>query len=167
MVLDPLSALGLASNVVQFVDFSWKLLSSGSALYHSTDGALLENREMEMIADDLSQLTHRLHNSLVVTRKSALLTESEKELMNLSQACEAVAKELLTTLDKLKVKGKRQRWTSFLAALRTVWTKEKVDAIRCRLKEFRSELDTHVLVSLRFAFSSLQVILDYKLILLT
>jgi hypothetical protein len=157
MVLDPLSALGLASNVVQFVDFSWKLLSSGNTIYHSKNGALLENQEVEMIADDMSQLTHRLHKSLVLTRKSALLTEAEKELMSLSQACEAVAKELLAALDKLKIKGKRHRWNSFLGALMTVWTEDKVAAIRRRLEEFRSQLDTHVLMSLRFISHSLKL----------
>lgn len=129
-------------------------MSSSRAIYQSADGALLENRELEMIADDLSRLTCHLHSSLEATGKSSLLTASEKELRDLSQACEAVAKELLAAVDRLKVKGKRQKWGSFLAALRTVWSKEKVDTIKQRLREFRSQLDTRVLLSLRFGFSS-------------
>ena len=149
MVLDPLTALGLASNVVQLVDYSLKLVSRGNALYKSKDGALLENREMEMIADDLARLTGRLHGSLANACKISVLTADEVELKTLSEACEAVAQELLHALDNLKVKRKPQRWKSFRKALASVWDKEKIDNIVERLSKFRAQLDTHVLLSLR------------------
>ena len=163
MVLDPLSALGLAGNVIQLVDFSWKLLSRTNSLYKASDGASLENREMGMIANDLSRLTNRMHVSLQVTTRSAMLTADEEGLRDLSEACEGVARELLAALDKLRAKGKHQKWESFRKALVAVWSKEKVADIMERLSAFRSQLDTHVLLSLRSVASKLHV-LDMELI---
>ena len=151
MVLDPLSALGLASNVIQVIDFSWKLVDRGNALYKSSDGASIENREVEMIADDLSRLANRLHTSLTETEKSAMLTAGEESLRDLSKKCEVVARELITALDRLKVKKKHRRCESFRKALITVWGREEIENIASRLSALRAQLDTHVLLSLRYA----------------
>jgi hypothetical protein len=40
MVLDPVSALGIAGNILQFINFASKVLSKGTQYYKSTDGAL-------------------------------------------------------------------------------------------------------------------------------
>ena len=39
MVLDPLTAIGLAGNIVQFVDFSSKIVGKANKIYESVDGA--------------------------------------------------------------------------------------------------------------------------------
>jgi hypothetical protein len=46
-MLDPLNALSLASAVVQFVDFSSRLISTGYDIYRSNEGAAAENLEIE------------------------------------------------------------------------------------------------------------------------
>ncbi|PVH84734.1 hypothetical protein DL98DRAFT_584281 [Cadophora sp. DSE1049] len=55
--MEAFAALGLAAAVIQFVDFSSKLVSKGQQLYHSTDGALLENTEMEEASKRLDKVT--------------------------------------------------------------------------------------------------------------
>lgn len=45
--MDPLTALGLASNVVQFIDFGLKVISKARQLGESVDGTLKENSEIE------------------------------------------------------------------------------------------------------------------------
>jgi hypothetical protein len=52
-MLDPLTALSLAGNIVQFVDFSTKLLAKGHELYKSADGTSVGYSELEAIAKDL------------------------------------------------------------------------------------------------------------------
>jgi hypothetical protein len=84
MVLDPFSALGLASNIVQFIDFGCKLLSTGRELHNSTDGVLESNIELEVITKDLIDLDEKL------MRSSGLLTlrsESERALQTLAASC--------------------------------------------------------------------------------
>jgi hypothetical protein len=54
--MDPLTALGLASNIVQFVDFTSKLISTAHSLYTSTSGAKAEHLELEALANTLRGL---------------------------------------------------------------------------------------------------------------
>lgn len=58
--MDPLTALGLAASVVQFLDFSGKLVSGAFVLYKSVDGATSLNSCLEHIARDLSQLCNKM-----------------------------------------------------------------------------------------------------------
>lgn len=50
MVLDPVSALGIAANVLQFVDVASKVVSRSTQYYKSFDGSLLEYAELAAIA---------------------------------------------------------------------------------------------------------------------
>jgi hypothetical protein len=61
-MLDPLTALSVAGNIVQFIDFSTKLIAKGHELYNSVDGATVGNAELEVIARDLQDLNGRLQS---------------------------------------------------------------------------------------------------------
>ena len=152
-MLDPLTALSLASNVVQFLDFSAKLVAKGNELYKSADGASVGNAELEDIAKDLQDLNARLqqstpsHNTNLTT-----LTTSDVALRKLSEQCSGVAGELIEVLDKLKVRGtSNRRWKSVRQALKGLMKKDEVGAIAQRLQNVRDELNLHILVSMRYA----------------
>lgn len=53
--MDPITALGLAASIVQFVEFRSRILSDGVEIYRN--GLKLEMRELETINDDLLQIT--------------------------------------------------------------------------------------------------------------
>ena len=61
--MDSLTALSLAGNVVQFVDFGNKLLSQSRELYRSTQGSLAADDELHLVTADLSALILKLRNS--------------------------------------------------------------------------------------------------------
>lgn len=42
-MLDPLTALGVASSIIQLVDFGRKLVSQTQETYHTANGATIEN----------------------------------------------------------------------------------------------------------------------------
>ena len=48
-MMDPVAALGLAGNIVQFVGFSCRVLQDTKSLYKSTTGASAENDVLEVI----------------------------------------------------------------------------------------------------------------------
>jgi hypothetical protein len=62
--MDPLTALSVAGNIIQFVDFSYKLISSSYKLYESASGALVENLELEAIAESVLELNVKVKDSL-------------------------------------------------------------------------------------------------------
>lgn len=53
-MLDPLTALSLASSIVQLVDFSAKVVSESRQIYQA--GSAIQNDELEIISNDLLDL---------------------------------------------------------------------------------------------------------------
>ena len=53
--MDPLAALSLAGNIIQFVDFGGRLLGGAGEIYRSADGSLKVHDELELVATDLRE----------------------------------------------------------------------------------------------------------------
>jgi hypothetical protein len=52
-ILDSLTVLSLAGNVIQFIDFASKLFIKGREIYNSAESLLVYDQELEMITKDL------------------------------------------------------------------------------------------------------------------
>lgn len=160
MLLDPLTALSLAGNVVQFVDFASKILAKGAEIHRSLDGSLRENVEVESIARDFMKLNYRLIESLphdddgptACRSSNKELSIDEQALQSLAQACSNIANELLEKLEKLKLRGDKKRWKSLYKALKSVWNKSELDDLLERLSRYREELELHLLVNIKSVF---------------
>ena len=144
-MLDPLTAIGLCGNIVQFVDFCSKVVSKAHRIYRSADGSLTENLDAETISRDLLYLTAKVEAGL---RPSP--TQEDQALQDLCDGCNDVAQELLIVLGKLKSERKSGKWRSFKQALKYVWSKDRINTLQTRLAMFREELDLHILVDLRY-----------------
>jgi hypothetical protein len=55
-IMEPLAALGIASNIIQIVDFASRLVSRGHELYQSADGRLAGHDVLDSAAENLSTL---------------------------------------------------------------------------------------------------------------
>lgn len=139
--MDPLSALGVCSSILQIVDFSCKILSKGNQLRTSFSGALPENEVLEKVTTHLHGLVDRLRRQGQIP--------SGQDLSGMVVLCIGTAGELLDVLDRLKVHGPKTRWKSFRAAIKSVWRKEKVDEILGRLQMIRDEIEFGVILDLR------------------
>ena len=139
--MEPLAVIGLVGNIVQFVDFSGRLVSKSAEIYRSSEGTLAENINIEAATEHLVLLNRKLKDGAIITGDGAL--------ENLCKLCSAVADELLGALDKIKVKGQQQKLGSIRKALRSIWSKEKIGELEQRLARFREELKLHVIVDLR------------------
>jgi len=146
MMLDPMSALSL----VEFVEFSSKIISKGCRIYLSADGALPKNLELEVITNQLSQLTKKIRHSDIPSDEKDLGDE-EKSLQIMSHECSKIADELLKRLEKLKVKSdaKHRGWKSLRQALKSVWSKEELNELSERLDRFRNQLQFRILASMK------------------
>ncbi|KAF7505514.1 hypothetical protein GJ744_000676 [Endocarpon pusillum] len=145
--MEPLVALGLASNLVQFVDFASKLVTRARETYKSVDGALVDNSELQAVTEHLQRLTGRLH----VSSKGPVnhFSSTEKQLHDLCSGSRDAIAELLAALGRLKTKGNHNRWNSFRQALESVWKESEIQSLAIRLERFRRQIDTTLLVLLR------------------
>ncbi|OCK84564.1 hypothetical protein K432DRAFT_282313, partial [Lepidopterella palustris CBS 459.81] len=131
--MEVLAAIGLAGNIIQFIDFGGKLISKTAEIQKSGAGALADNINIETATNDLALLSTKLHDSAKSTGDTAL--------QELCQSCNTVATELLTVLGTIKVHGKQHKWKSFRKALQSVWSKDEIALLEQRLARFRDELN--------------------------
>ncbi len=146
MVLDPLSAIGLAGNVITFVEFGCSLLSKSREIYVSASGSTSENDQLEIIAMDLRQHTAKLRPP--DDRRQI----DDEAFVKLLDSCHQAAEEFLDVIQQLKVKGTHRRWHSFRKAVASVWAKDKLSAMQSRLDSLRGGVVLHVMSCTRYAF---------------
>lgn len=147
-MLDPLTAIALAGNVVQFVQMGCQLVANTHEIYTSHAGALKEDLETEVVTTRILQSIEELENGRQQAG-SYPKTSTERRLVEIAEACTEIAKDILTRLEKLKLRESKSVWASVSKALRAVWTKDELNALTKRLKAYVSELDTTILISLK------------------
>ena len=140
--MDPVAAIGLISNIVQFVDFSWRLLDEARTLYKSTTGASRESNVLELVLDDLNDLQSKL---LAPATEGAIPNPIRK----LASECQNTANELISVLGMLKVKGEHRKWKSFMQALRSIWKREDIERLVKQVEALRNALQYRLQVSMR------------------
>lgn len=132
--MDPLSAVSLAGNVLQFVDTTKRLLST--AIQISRAGAADDNLELESLTRDLRGWAQRVTPSEPQNAKQGAWSEQEESIRVLGRQSREVADELLGALDKLKVKSQGQVFRpleSLYRALQAIWSQKDIDALQTRL----------------------------------
>ncbi|CZR67814.1 uncharacterized protein PAC_17713 [Phialocephala subalpina] len=146
-MLDPITALSLAGNIVQFVDFSIRVLGDAHELHKSAEGSLQENLDVETVAGTIRilQMKLRIQDNHNISGDG----KAENLLEGLCTSCDETAKELLEVLEKLKVQGKKSPWKSIRQAIKSIKGKADIAEICARLNRFRETLELTILVDLR------------------
>ena len=77
--MEALAVVGPVGNIVQFVDFSSKLVSKSVQLYQSSNGTLAKNTDAETVTNHLRLLNDKLND--------AANTASDAALQSLCKSC--------------------------------------------------------------------------------
>ena len=150
MVLEVFAALSLTASIVQFIDFGGKLFSKAKELHHSRDGYLRDHADLDSATKSLKGLICNISSSTSTTANTAEnISDDEKALMILARDCTELADELVRLLERVKGVGQRDRWSSFLQAIRIVWNEKEIDHTKEKLKDFQARTALHVLAILK------------------
>ena len=151
---DPASAmvaLGFAANIGQMIGYSLRIVSKSKELRKSLDGSLPENRHNTIVTESLLSASCTL-SAFLQSCKAAdkALSPEDEHLQDISNACGAIASDLLYKLERLTLTpgSKNVKWNSFRQALKTVWGKDKLDSLSHTLELYRNELKTILQVSI-------------------
>jgi hypothetical protein len=141
-IMEALAAVGLAGNIVQFIDFTTKLLSQATSIYHSHDGRSDDARDLESIAQNFRDLSVELsqYRKVPLQRQNLAFQTNHMTLCKLAQDCLSAVNTLLSALESLKAKDPNSRWSSFRAALASTWKQTRIDALQKKLDSYRSQL---------------------------
>jgi len=137
--MDPLTSIGLASSLVQFVDFSCKLFQGTKSIYKSATGLSEENACLHLIVADVRRLINGIEPS----------ENHPEDLRPLATEIKRLSEELLGALEALRIKEKKTKWKSFLLAMKEVWNKEKIAGMSERLSRLQVQLNTHIQIQIR------------------
>ena len=145
--MDPLSIIGLAGNILQFLDMGGKLVSGALELYNANDGSTSSNRALEETSLDLYRLCKRLEQR-AETFHGHMRTESEAALLPLVESCSTLGVELVKLLEDLKVKGRHRSWKSAFKVVETAWKAKDIRRYENQLNLYRSQITTRLLTLL-------------------
>lgn len=106
--MDPITAVSFAATILQFVDFSSKLVKGAYEIYQSTTGQAADDAQLSTIVDDLKDVTKTLQSD--VKGDSCHV----QPLKKLASDCIAASNELSNLLEEVKREGNKA-WRSLEA----------------------------------------------------
>lgn len=132
--MDPISAVGFASSVLTFVDFSATLVRGTYELYQS--GTTRDNAHITNVLEDLRQATKELSSRDALDMKD----QHQRALASLSEKCLQLSEELAAILDDLQIKGKNRKWKSVKSAWMNITKQSTITSMEKKLAEYRTEI---------------------------
>jgi hypothetical protein len=166
--MDPVVALALAGNVVQFVDIGAKLVNTGVQLYRNKQ--LLHHADLREKADDLLELSSDMRKQLETLQKGSASGDSEfdgsgrqsESITGLNAAklagmlsravtrCSTCAADVSAATKKLVVQGQHPVWESFRIAISTVLGESGLRELSGRLADAEKDLYLFLVLFIRF-----------------
>lgn len=134
--MDPLAAIGLAGNIVNFIEFSFRVISGGQQVLNSASGMTPENTSLDAFLDDLKAVT----KGLLIEFPTSVCSENEAELSRLAGYCYDLSKELSGILTRLKVSDEKSKWQGIRVKWRSMCKEKEIEAIERRLNDFQSQI---------------------------
>lgn len=153
--MDPLTAISLASAIVQFVDFSSKLIAEGHQIYQSIEGASRANLRTEDITNHINSLNEHLLQPDRRYSQTGVSSGSETALRDLATACRTVANDLLNLLNELKVdkhsQGAQRKLETFRKAVLTQKSKnkDKIKSLEDQLDNIQKQINRRLVTMMK------------------
>jgi hypothetical protein len=151
MVVDPFTAVSLAGNIVQFLDFACKLFSEAHELSKSTTGQSTAHQEIQNACNYLSEFSGQLSTSHFDSNPQNL-TSGEKAIVELAASCRSTSNELSAMIQKLQLKPNtnHRSYQSLLQAVRGAWKKSKIEELQRKLNNHRRDLTLGLMYTLGY-----------------
>ncbi|KAI1373796.1 hypothetical protein F4677DRAFT_189452 [Hypoxylon crocopeplum] len=139
--MDPFTAIGLAGNILTFVDFGIKLVSEAKNIHTSVSGTSAYNDNLSSKTQQLQQLTANLK----AARTASSLSTQQASFLQVAAECEGVSADLTALLEKLKARDPKSRREAFKAAIRDRRKKDKKTDLELKLERCRQQLNLELL----------------------
>jgi hypothetical protein len=127
--MEPFTAVGLAGNIVQFVDFTLKVITGAHDLYTSTSGSTNAELEARDVVEHIQKIAR------LATPRIPLEAKPDIDLVPLSNDCNAIANELIKLINsvQLTTSGAGRLWQSVYKAGQRQWKEKQIADLQKRL----------------------------------
>lgn len=145
--MEPLAAVALAGNVLQFAEFVGRLFKDASKIYTSASGLTPDDHHIQDICNRLGSFSIRLR-----VTASDPNTPLDKDLQACVATCKKDCDDLLSIMKVLAAKTSKPRkyWKSFSAALSHKLKEGEIEGLRSRIKEHQNLISLQLLKMLKF-----------------
>lgn len=152
--MEAFAAVGLASNVVQFIETVFKIIKSTREIHHSACSGTQNHIELEAVFKDLHQVSERLKTHRkgspeppADVEPDVVSSANNPGIEGLALQCEILAEGLTKTILGLKVQnGSQSIMRCCGKALKAVWKKNEIEELCARATTIRQELGFHLQV---------------------
>lgn len=132
--MEAVAAIGLASSILTFVDFSSKVISGTSQIYKS--GSTPENAHIGKMVEGLRDAAEALCRDTPDTG-----SRHEQALKTLAGDCHSLGQDLIRLLETVKSTGpKTPLWKEARLALRSVRMRDQIKELDERLSGYREQM---------------------------
>lgn len=144
--MEALTALSLASNIVQFIDFSNKIIKGAKEIHDSATGTLSETESLEDVVKEMQSLSLRLDPPTTGNQN-----EDERAFRRLAGECRILCTQLLDLINSIKPNNPKSKRQSIRAAIRETWSKKERIELERRLNSCRDQLELQLTFLMKYA----------------
>ncbi|KAH6986905.1 hypothetical protein EDB80DRAFT_176381 [Ilyonectria destructans] len=140
--MDPLSALGLAAAVIQFINFATEKCRNVQQLYETGERSLIQAIAFERTAKDFINFSTLLRNrERFGGQHGHLSNENDKAIDTLVDDCSAIARELSDIFKKLTEIRKRGDVVSkVISLMRGAWKYDEITHLSEQMRTYQNQL---------------------------
>jgi hypothetical protein len=128
--MEAIAAFSLACNVIQIVDFGFKLVAAGREIYKTR--AVSANAHLEEVASPIKSIC----DGLSFNSTENQIPPEDQTLRDVATNAVTTAKKLLVVLDAMKLKGQNRRVGAAIS--RAIKTTNKESELEPRRRELAS-----------------------------
>ncbi|RSM10963.1 hypothetical protein CEP52_003201 [Fusarium oligoseptatum] len=130
--MEPLAAVALAGNVLQFAEFVGRLFKNASKIYESASGLTPNDLHIQDICDKLGSFSGQLQ-----VTSSTPNAQPDKDLQACVAACKKDCDDLLSIMKALATKKGKSRkfWKSFSVALSHKLKETEIEELKGRIQD--------------------------------
>lgn len=137
--MDPASAIGVASGILAFIDFGFKIVNGSIRIHSSSKG--LDFDEFKDVAEKFESLARRLQ-PLILPH-----TEVEQQMVDIAASCRALALELAKIFHSVRPKDLDSKSQRVWAAVRLKMKEGQTQEHEQRLNRYRDQFQMILLTS--------------------
>ncbi|KAH7130987.1 hypothetical protein EDB81DRAFT_950406 [Dactylonectria macrodidyma] len=153
--MDPISAVGIAAAVIQFLDFGSRLLTRTWRNYRAPSGMAAQAVKVSQVAEDFHSLVREFQDAEARLSLVSHPNMADDYFMRICQECESIASKFSGGFDRIRKAGQDEfvfedsvQESPIRAAFNAVWKEAPTKDLQARLKNTREEAANAAVFSL-------------------
>lgn len=135
--MDPLSAIGLVSSVITFIDFGYEVISAAREVRASATGTTTANKHIDFLNTRMEAVATDL---VAASSGRRDMSADAQQLTELADKCLQLTNELKKLLDKLRASNPKSKRQVLTTIVQTVRKKDQKKELEARLDQCRQQL---------------------------